>query len=77
MKVLVIFETRPETTEMAPVVGALQRESSIRTVVCVTAQHRQMLDQVCRYLASSQMLILISCARIRVYWDSRLLSLVQ
>src|SRR4051794_40818529 len=44
-KVLVVFGTRPEAIKMAPVVLALKAESAIETVVCVTAQHRQMLDQ--------------------------------
>ncbi len=44
--VLVIFGTRPEAIKMAPVVKALQRSSSIKVSVCVTAQHRHMLDQV-------------------------------
>lgn len=46
MRVLVIFGTRPEAIKMAPVVSALLRASDIETQVCVTAQHRQMLDQV-------------------------------
>ncbi|WP_439115324.1 non-hydrolyzing UDP-N-acetylglucosamine 2-epimerase [Hydrogenophaga sp.] len=47
MKVLVVFGTRPEAIKMAPLVKALQaRAGDIETVVCVTAQHRQMLDQV-------------------------------
>ncbi len=45
-KVLVVFGTRPEAIKMAPVVTALRSEGSIETKVCVTAQHRQMLDQV-------------------------------
>lgn len=45
-KILVVFGTRPEAIKMAPVVHALQAVDSIDTVVCVTAQHRQMLDQV-------------------------------
>ena len=45
-KILVVFGTRPEAIKMAPVVHALQAVGSIETVVCVTAQHRQMLDQV-------------------------------
>ena len=46
-KVLVIFGTRPEAIKMAPLVKALQQnESCFDTRVCVTAQHRQMLDQV-------------------------------
>lgn len=45
-KVLVVFGTRPEAIKMAPVVHALQSQASIETILCVTAQHRQMLDQV-------------------------------
>jgi UDP-N-acetylglucosamine 2-epimerase len=45
--VLVTFGTRPEAIKMAPVVAALRAHpSTFRTVVCVTAQHREMLDQV-------------------------------
>ena len=44
--VLTIFGTRPETIKMAPLVKELQKRDNIKTVVCVTAQHRQMLDQV-------------------------------
>lgn len=44
--VLVVFGTRPEAIKMAPVIKALQRVSSIKVSVCVTAQHRHMLDQV-------------------------------
>lgn len=46
IKVMTIFGTRPETIKMAPVVKELQSRPEIETVVCVTAQHRQMLDQV-------------------------------
>lgn len=49
MKVMVVFGTRPEAIKMAPLVKALQRAApAIQTVVCVTAQHREMLDQVLR-----------------------------
>ena len=41
-----IFGTRPEAIKMAPVVHALSRAPSIESIVCVTAQHRDMLDQV-------------------------------
>ena len=44
--VLSVFGTRPEAIKMAPVLKALAREPEIRSLVCVTAQHRQMLDQV-------------------------------
>lgn len=45
-KVLVVFGTRPEAIKMAPVVKALKATPEIDTCVCVTAQHREMLDQV-------------------------------
>ena len=45
-KILVVFGTRPEAIKMAPVVKALKGEPSLEVKVCVTAQHRQMLDQV-------------------------------
>lgn len=44
---MTVFGTRPEAIKMAPVIKELQRrEEEIETIVCVTAQHRQMLDQV-------------------------------
>jgi UDP-N-acetylglucosamine 2-epimerase (non-hydrolysing) len=47
LKVLSVFGTRPEAIKMAPVIKELgKHSSSIDSVVCVTAQHRQMLDQV-------------------------------
>jgi UDP-N-acetylglucosamine 2-epimerase (non-hydrolysing) len=46
IKVLSIFGTRPEAIKMAPVVRELTRHPEIEAKVCVTAQHRQMLDQV-------------------------------
>lgn len=45
-RVLVVFGTRPEAIKMAPVVRALAHRDSFETKVCVTAQHRAMLDQV-------------------------------
>jgi UDP-N-acetylglucosamine 2-epimerase (non-hydrolysing) len=48
LRVLSIFGTRPEAVKMAPVVRALAGAPGIETRVCVTAQHRQMLDQVLR-----------------------------
>jgi UDP-N-acetylglucosamine 2-epimerase (non-hydrolysing) len=47
IKVLVVFGTRPEAIKMAPLCHALQSKSDIfETTICVTAQHREMLDQV-------------------------------
>lgn len=45
-KVLLVFGTRPEAIKMAPLVKAFEKESSLESKVCVTAQHREMLDQV-------------------------------
>lgn len=46
IKVMVVFGTRPEAIKMCPLVLKLREHENIETVVCVTAQHRQMLDQV-------------------------------
>jgi UDP-N-acetylglucosamine 2-epimerase (non-hydrolysing) len=46
LKVLLVFGTRPEAIKMAPLVKAFENENSIVSKVCVTAQHREMLDQV-------------------------------
>ena len=46
IKVMVIFGTRPEAIKMAPLVKELKSRENINCIVCVTAQHRQMLDQV-------------------------------
>ena len=46
MRVLTVFGTRPEAIKMAPVVLELKKEKKIKSYVCVTGQHRHMLDQV-------------------------------
>lgn len=46
IKVMSIFGTRPEAIKMAPLIKELERRKEIENIVCVTAQHRQMLDQV-------------------------------
>lgn len=46
MKVLSVFGTRPEAVKMAPIVQQLTKTTKIQSRICVTAQHRQMLDQV-------------------------------
>lgn len=53
MKVLVVFGTRPEAIKMAPLVLALQQDTRLITRVCVTAQHREMLDQVLHFFGIS------------------------
>ena len=44
--VMLVFGTRPEAIKMCPLVNELKTREKIKTVVCVTGQHRQMLDQV-------------------------------
>lgn len=46
IKVMTVFGTRPEAIKMAPLVHELERTEGVESIVCVTAQHRQMLDQV-------------------------------
>lgn len=46
IKVMSIFGTRPEATKMAPLIKAMDKCDEIEQIVCVTAQHREMLDQV-------------------------------
>ena len=45
-KVMLVFGTRPEAIKMCPLVNELKSRSNIKTMVCVTWQHRQILDQV-------------------------------
>ncbi|MGO5306774.1 non-hydrolyzing UDP-N-acetylglucosamine 2-epimerase [Agathobacter sp. LCP21S3_B2] len=45
-KVMLVFGTRPEAIKMCPLVNELKKRKKIQTLVCVTGQHRQMLDQV-------------------------------
>lgn len=45
-KVMLVFGTRPEAIKMCPLVNELKSRKELQTVVCVTGQHRQMLDQV-------------------------------
>lgn len=46
IKVMTVFGTRPEAIKMAPLVKELESRDNIESIVCVTAQHREMLDQV-------------------------------
>ena len=75
-KVLSVFGTRPEAIKMAPVVRALEARDAICSRVCVTAQHRQMLDRVLEVfhitsdydldiMRSGQSLSDVSCAALR------------
>jgi UDP-N-acetylglucosamine 2-epimerase (non-hydrolysing) len=45
-KILLVFGTRPEAIKMAPLIKKLEKDNYFHTKVCVTAQHREMLDQV-------------------------------
>ena len=46
IKVMTIFGTRPEAIKMAPLIKELEKREETECIVCVTAQHREMLDQV-------------------------------
>jgi len=46
MKILIVFGTRPEAIKMAPLVRAFEDDSRFNSKLCVTGQHREMLDQV-------------------------------
>lgn len=46
IKIMTVFGTRPEGIKMAPIVKELEKRENIESVICITAQHRQMLDQV-------------------------------
>lgn len=80
MKILTVFGTRPEAIKLAPVVMALDREPAVQQTVCVTGQHRQMLDQVLRVfeitphhdlavMSHDQSLAHVSCAVLRGVQD--------
>lgn len=45
-KIMLVFGTRPEAIKMCPLVNELKKRKNVETIVCVTGQHRQMLDQV-------------------------------
>ena len=45
-KVMTVFGTRPEAIKICPLVNEMKKRAGLEVVVCVTAQHRQMLDQV-------------------------------
>ncbi|WP_132028169.1 non-hydrolyzing UDP-N-acetylglucosamine 2-epimerase [Keratinibaculum paraultunense] len=46
MKVLTVFGTRPEGIKMAPIIKVMEKTEGIENIICITAQHREMLDQV-------------------------------
>ena len=45
-KIMIVFGTRPEAIKMCPLADELKKRKGIQAIVCVTGQHRQMLDQV-------------------------------
>ena len=53
LKVMTIFGTRPEAVKMAPLVKELESRAEIQSICCITAQHRQMLDDVLSCLPSN------------------------
>ena len=46
IRVMSVFGTRPEAIKMCPLIRELEKRKEIESIVCVTGQHRQMLDQV-------------------------------
>ena len=46
MKVLVVYGTRPEAIKMCPLILELKNRPEVESIVCITGQHREMLDQV-------------------------------
>ena len=57
-KILLVFGTRPEAIKMAPLVKEFQKDTiNFETKVCVTAQHREMLDQVLELFDMFQIMI--------------------
>jgi UDP-N-acetylglucosamine 2-epimerase (non-hydrolysing) len=46
LKVMTVFGTRPEGIKMAPIIKELEKRDNIESIICITAQHREMLDQV-------------------------------
>ena len=59
-KILTVFGTRPEAIKMAPLIRALAGDSRFDAKVCVTAQHRKMLDEVLDLYEIIPTLIIIS-----------------
>ena len=47
-KIMCVFGTRPEAIKMCPLVNEMKHRENLEVIVCVTAQHRQMLDQIGR-----------------------------
>ena len=61
LKVMTIFGTRPEAIKMCPLILEMRKyPNTIEPIVAVTAQHREMLDQVMPFLTSSRIMTLTS-----------------
>ena len=54
LRIMSVFGTRPEAIKMCPLVQELANREGIESLCCVTAQHRQMLDSVCRGVMMSR-----------------------
>lgn len=66
-KVMLVFGTRPEAIKMSPLVKEIQKRSDeFDVVVCVTGQHREMLDQVLKILKLRLIMILTSWNKVRI-----------
>ena len=65
VKVMTVFGTRPEAIKMAPLVLKLKKDDRFEEITVVSAQHREMLDQVLDILKLNLTMILISCIKIK------------
>lgn len=57
MKVMSVFGTRPEAIKMCPLILEMDNHPEIESIVCLTGQHREMLDQVMQILALKHSMI--------------------
>lgn len=64
-KIMLVFGTRPEGIKMCPLVNELKRRPQVQTVVCVTGQHKQMLQQVLDAFSVVRITIWRLCSRTR------------
>lgn len=67
IKVMSVFGTRPEAIKMAPLVKELEKNEQIESLVCVTAQHREMLDQVLEIFELKPLMIWILCRHAKLW----------
>jgi UDP-N-acetylglucosamine 2-epimerase (non-hydrolysing) len=65
--VMIVFGTRPEAIKICPLINELRTRKNIKTVVCVTGQHRQMLDQVLDVFSDKRVQFPAACGVRNIY----------